>query len=231
MKVHQGKVRILSQSGEPFRNRVEAGKLLAAELMEYRGQKAAILGIPRGGIIIANEIAKELLADLDIVLTHKLGAPYNSELAVGAVCEDGTHSVNESVAGYVGADKRYISMEKERQLKEIERKVNLYRPVLAKLPIEGRIVIATDDGVATGSTMQAALWAIRKEKPSKLVLAIPVGPPDSVSKLSADADETICLKTPYDFQALGRFYLDFPQVEDEELLQIIEEESKRRDKQ
>ena len=228
MKVHQGKVRILSQSSEPFRNRFEAGKLLAAELMEYRGKKAAILGIPRGGIIIANEIAKELSADMDIVLTHKLGAPYNSELAVGAVCEDGTHFVNESIAGYVGADKRYIAMEKERQLKEIGRKVNLYRPVLAKLHLEGRIVIATDDGVATGATMQAALWAIRKENPAKLVLVIPVGPPDSVNRLSADADETICLKSPYDFQALGRFYIDFPQVEDEELLQILEEESKRR---
>ena len=228
MKAQQGTVRVISTSGEPFRDRVEAGKLLAAELMEYRGKKAAILGIPRGGVIIAYEMARELLADMDIVLTHKLGAPYNSELAVGAVCEDGTHFVNESIAGYVGADKRYIVAEKEHQLKEISRKVGLYRPALAKLPLAGRIVIATDDGVATGATMQAALWAIRKEKPAKIVLAIPVGPPDSINRLIADADETVCLKTPYDFQALGRFYLDFPQVDDEQLLQILEAEGKRR---
>lgn len=228
MKAQQSSVRILSKSDEPFSDRIEAGRLLATELKEYRGKKAAILGIPRGGVIIANEIARELSADMDIVLTHKLGAPYNSELAVGAVCEDGTHFVNESIASYVGADQRYISQEKARQLKEINRKVSLYRPVLAKLPLEGRIVIVTDDGVATGATMQAALWAIRKEKPAKIVLAVPVGPQDSISRLSVDADETVCLKTPYDFQALGRFYFDFPQVEDEQLLQILEEESKRR---
>jgi predicted phosphoribosyltransferase len=228
MKAQQGTLRIISKNGEPFRDRIEAGRLLAAELVEYRGKKAAILGIPRGGVIIADEIARELSADMDIVLTHKLGAPYNNELAVGAVCEDGTHFVNESIASYVGADKRYIVQEKERQLKEINRKVGLYRPVLAKLPLEGRIVIATDDGVATGATMQAALWAIRKENPAKIVLAVPVGPPDSISRLSGDADETVCLETPYDFQALGRFYLDFPQVEDEQLLQILEEENKRR---
>lgn len=228
MKAQQGTVRIVSKSGEPFTDRVEAGRLLAAELEEYRGKRAAILGIPRGGVIIANEIAGELSADMDIVLTHKLGAPYNSELAIGAICEDGTHFVNEPVANYVGADDKYISQEKARQLKEINRKVSLYRPVLVKLPLEGRIVIATDDGVATGATMQAAIWAIRKENPAKVVLAVPVGPQDSIMKLSGDADETVCMRTPFDFQALGRFYLEFPQVEDEQLLAILDAESKRR---
>jgi predicted phosphoribosyltransferase len=228
MKAQQGTVRIVSKSGEPFSDRVEAGRLLAVELEEYGGKKAVILGIPRGGVIIAEEIARRLSADMDIVLTHKLGAPYNCELAIGAVCEDGTHFVNEPVANYVGADDRYISQEKARQLKEINRKVSLYRPVLAKLPLEGRIVIAVDDGVATGATMQAALWAIRKGNPAKVLMAVPVGPQDSIMKLSGDADETVCLRTPYDFQALGRFYLEFPQVEDEQLLAILKEESNRR---
>jgi predicted phosphoribosyltransferase len=228
MKTQQGKVRILSKSGEPFRDRIEAGRLLAAELKEYSGKKAVVLGIPRGGVIIAEQIAKEISADMDIVLTHKLGAPYNCELAVGAVCEDGTHFVNESIAGYVGADRKYIEQEKKHQINEISRKVGLYRPVLARMPLKDRIVIITDDGVATGATMQAAIWAIRKEEPAKIVLAVPVGPPDSIKRLSGDADQTVCLKTPYDFQALGRFYIDFPQVEDEELLAILKEESKRR---
>ena len=228
MKAQQHKLRIISKSSEAFSDRIEAGRLLADQLGEYHGRESAVLGIPRGGVIIAAELANRLSADMDIVLTHKLGAPYNRELAIGAVCEDGTHFVNDSIAGYVGADEKYITQEKSRQLEEITRKVELYRPVLSKLPLEGRIVIVTDDGVATGATMQAALWAVRKEKPVKIVLAVPVGPPDTIKKLSADADETVCLRTPSDFQALGRFYIEFPQVEDDQLIKILEEESKSR---
>jgi putative phosphoribosyl transferase len=223
-----GKLRILSNSGEPFETRVEAAGLLAAQLEEYRGGKTAVLGIPRGGIIIADEISRRLDADMDIILTHKLGAPYNSELAVGAVCEDGTHFVNQSIAGYVGANSNYINREKAAQLREITHRVNLYRPVLAKLKVENRVVITVDDGVATGATMQAALWAIRKENPVKLILAIPVGPPDTVQTLAQDADETVCLRAPYDFMALGRFYKEFPQVEDDLLIKILGEQNKRR---
>jgi predicted phosphoribosyltransferase len=144
------------------------------------------------------------------------------------VCEDGTHFVNQSIAGYTGANSNYINREKAVQLQEIIRRVNLYRPVLAKLKVENRVVIAVDDGVATGATMQAALWAIRKENPAKLILAIPVGPPDTVQTLAQDADETVCLKAPYDFMALGRFYKEFPQVEDDLLIKILEEQNKRR---
>jgi predicted phosphoribosyltransferase len=222
------KLRVLSTGGEPFWDRVEAAQLLAAELNKYRDRKTVVVGIPRGGVIIACEIAKILSADMDMILTHKLGAPFNSELAVGAVCEDGTHFVNESIASHVGADDKYIKREKAVQLKDIVRRIKLYRGVLSRLPLAGRIVIATDDGVATGATMQAALWAIRKEKPAALILAVPVGPPDTIQRLSKDADETVCLKTPSDFQSLGRFYAEFNQVEDETLLEILEEESRRR---
>ncbi len=228
MGTQKDNVRILSTASRPFGSRIEAAQALAAELKEYRDIGAAVLGIPRGGVIIAAELAQSLSADMDMILTHKLGAPHNSELAVGAVGEDGTHFVNPEVAPYVGADERYIKEEKAIQLKEIARRVALYRPVLPKLALEGRTVIAVDDGVATGATMQAALWAIRREKPAKLILAVPVGPPETIEKLSHDADETLCLRAPHDFQALGRFYLDFPQVEDETLLQILEQENKRR---
>jgi predicted phosphoribosyltransferase len=136
--------------------------------------------------------------------------------------------VNESIARFAGADEGYIEQEKRRQLDEIERKVSLYRSVVEKVSLEGKVVVATDDGVATGATMQAALWAIRHERPEKVVLALPVGPPDAVRRLSEDADETVCLRTPEYFEALGRFYVEFGQVEDDELVAILEQEKERR---
>lgn len=223
-----GRLRIISDSGEAFENRIEAGRLLTGYLERFKGDKTVVLGIPRGGVIIANEIAIGLETPMDIVLTHKLGAPGNRELAIGSVSEDGILFVNNSIARYVGADDRYVEQEKAFQLQEIAHKVKLYRAVLPKISLEGKIVIITDDGVATGATMQSALWAVQQEKPEKLVLALPVGPLDSVTKLSKDADETICLRTPLNFQALGYFFLDFGQVEDETLLQILEQEKSRR---
>ncbi len=224
-------LRIVSDSGKPFGGRIEAGRLLAEQLQEYRGQKAVVLGIPRGGVIIAQQIANELEADLDIVLSHKLGAPGNPELAIGAICEDGKLFIDERTSSYVGADKNYIRQEKAQQLKEIARRVALYRKVLAKLSLKERIVIVTDDGVATGATMQAALWAVRQEKPQKIIAALPVGPQDSLERLSEDADETICLQAPPYFAALSQFYSLFTQVEDGELLHILAAESKRRSKE
>jgi putative phosphoribosyl transferase len=221
-------LRIVSDSGKPFGGRVEAGRLLAQQLQEYRGQKAVVLGIPRGGVIIAQQIAIELEADFDIVLSHKLGAPGNPELAIGAICEDGKLFIDERTSSYVGADENYIRQEKARQLKEISRRVELYRKVLAKLSLKSRIIIITDDGVATGATMQAALWAVRQEKPKKIIAALPVGPMDSLEKLSEDADETICLQAPPYFAALSQFYSLFTQVEDEELLQVLTAENIRR---
>jgi len=223
-----GTLRIVSKSREPFSGRIEAGQALAEQLQQYRGQEAAVLGIPRGGIIIAQQIADELKADLDIVLSHKLGAPGNPELAIGAVCEDGKLFVDERIASYTGADDDYIEQEKARQLQQITHRVKQYRQVLPKLALRARVVIVTDDGVATGATMQAALWAVRQEKPDKIVAALPVGPEDTLKKLSKDADETICLQAPPFFSALSQFYLRFTQVEDEELLEILEAESKRK---
>ncbi len=224
----KGKLRIVSSRSEPFGDRIKAGKMLAAELQGYRDSKPVVLGIPRGGVIIANEIARALDTDLDIILTHKLGAPHNSELAIGAVSEDGRHFVVNDIAFGAGADSHYIEQEKERQLEEIKRKVSVYRAVLPKTPLEGRTVIATDDGVATGSTMQAAIWALWREKPKTVVLALPVGPPDTMACLSAAVDEAVCLWTPQNFRALGQFYMEFPQVEEEELMKILKDESQRR---
>jgi putative phosphoribosyl transferase len=228
MEAQKGIIRVISKSSEPFDDRRQAGKLLADELQSYRRNNPVVLGIPRGGVIIASEIAHTLDCDLDIVLTHKLGAPNNSELAIGAVYEDGTHFVVNDIAFGVGADSQYVEQEKARQLKELSRKVKLYRAVLPRIPLADRTVIVTDDGVATGSTMQAAIWALWKEKPKTVVLALPVGPADTLACLSNAADETVCLKTPPMFQAIGQFYQEFPQVEDDTLLRLLEKENKRR---
>ncbi|MFQ6034558.1 MAG: phosphoribosyltransferase [Sedimentisphaerales bacterium] len=223
-----GTLRIISHSSKPFSGRIEAGRLLAGQLSEFRSQKPAVLGIPRGGIIIAQQIADVLEADLDIILSHKLGAPGNPELAIGAVCEDGKLFIDQRISSYVGADGDYIEQEKARQLQQIARRIERYREVLPKLPLQAKVVIITDDGVATGATMQAALWAVRQERPQKLVAALPVGPEDTLKKLAEDADETICLQAPPFFSALSQFYSQFAQVEDEELLEILEAESERR---
>ncbi len=222
------KLQIKSESSEPFIGRIEAGELIAVELERFRNKKAVVLGIPRGGVIVANQIAQSLTTDFDIVLSHKLGAPANPELAIGAVCEDGTIFVDKNIARYIGADDGYIEQEKNRQLQEIARKVQIYRKILPKIILKQRLVIVTDDGVATGATMRAALWAIRQEKPEKIIMALPVGPKDTVMGLSEDADETFCLKTPPSFGALGQFYENFGQVEDEELMEILKQESERR---
>ncbi len=223
-----GTLRILSNSSRAFSSRIEAGDLLGQQLKEFEGQKTVVLGIPRGGVVVAREIARAVHGELDMVLAHKLGAPGNPELAIGAVCEDGKLFVDEEISSQMGADDNYIKREKTRQLQEIARRVKRYRKVLPKLPLTGRIVVVTDDGVATGATMQAALWAVRQEGPQKVVAALPVGPQDTLEKLSQDADETICLQAPPFFSAISQFYAYFNQVEDEELLEILQQQSKTR---
>lgn len=225
-----GTLRIKSEGSEQFSNRTEAGDLLAHELEDYRSPETVVLGIPRGGIIVAQQISVALEADLDIVLSHKLRAPANSELAIGAVCEDGKLFIDKNLAFYVGAEKNYIRQEKASQLEQINQRVQTYRQILPKMTLEHRIVIITDDGVATGATMQAALWAVRKEIPEKIILALPVGPKETLEKLSLTADETICLEAPLYFEALGRFYLDFRQVEDDQLFEILEIQRNRRNR-
>ncbi len=223
-----GVVRIISRSSEAFASRDQAGKLLADHLAKFRGQNAVVLGIPRGGVIVAVRIAEELKVNFDVVLSHKLGAPYNPELAIGAVCEDGTFFVNKEIASQTGADLDYIETEKTRQLQRMTDRVKQYREILPKIDLRDKVVIITDDGIATGASMQAAAWAVRRENPRKIVLAIPVGPEDSVMEISKDADETVCLRAPPFFAALSQFYLEFEQVEDSALMEILEQYKHKR---
>jgi len=223
-----GALHILSRSGEPFRDRLEAGRLLGYSLKSQRLNKPVVLGIPRGGLVVAREVARMLDGELDIVLARKLRAPQNPELAIGSVSETGKLFLDESLVAGLDIPGEYIAQEKEYQMAKIARHLALVRSVLPKTPLAGREVIITDDGVATGSTLQAALWAARHENPSKLIAAMPVGPEDTVRRLSADCDEMLVARVPSYFSAVGQFYLRFEQVEDEEVLTILKAEASSR---
>lgn len=218
-----GTVRVLSHSPEPFADRVEAGRLLGAELEAYRARRPVVLGIPRGGVVIAARIADHLGAQLDIVLSRKIGAPSNPELAIGSLAEDGRLFLDEYIAGRLGVAAQYIEQESARQRGEIARRVALYRAVLPKVPLHDRVVVIADDGLATGATMQAALWAVRREQAGFVVAAVPVGAVGTIERLAGSADELLCLRAPEDFGAVGRFYRRFDQIEDEEVLAILKQ--------
>jgi putative phosphoribosyl transferase len=222
-----GKIRIISNSGEMFNDRQEAGRLLAVELMEYRGQNTTVLGIPRGGMVVAAELARNLDTELDIVISRKLRAPGYPELAMGSVAESGKTFLNDSVIQDVKVSKAAMEREKEVQLEEIKRRSALVRKIQPRMLLTGRIAIVTDDGVATGATTQAALWAVRQEKPDKLIAAVPVGSEQAIRRLADEVDEMVCLRTPPFFFAVGQFYRNFPQVEDEEVLNILKENKRR----
>lgn len=217
----RGKVRILSTSGQPFRDRQEAGTLLAAALMKYRGKKPVVLGIPRGGIAVAHAVAGILGGELDIVLAHKLRTPGQPELAMGSVAEDGQIFLNDEVVRSFGISDAAIQRERAQQLEELKRRTAMFRHARPKVPLGGRVVIITDDGVATGATTQAAIWAARMEKPQRLILAMPVGPDDTIDRLSRDVDEAVCLRSPPFFSAVGQFYMDFEPVSDEEVVRTL----------
>jgi putative phosphoribosyl transferase len=217
-----GSLYIVSRSGQRFRDRREAGKLMAEEVNAYHGKSAVVLGVPRGGMVIAAEVARALSADLDIVLAHKLRTPGQAELAMGSVSEDGKLFLNPEIVQSLSIGDEYIQQEKERQMNEISRRTTLFRSVRPKVDLAGRIVIVTDDGVATGATTQAALWAARLEKPARLVAAIPVGPEETIARLSEDVDEMVCLRTPPFFAAVGQFYASFDPVDDDDVLKLLE---------
>ena len=214
-------IRIVSRSAAPFADRREAGRLLARELAPYRTPRPVVLGIPRGGVVVAAEIANGLDAELDIVLSRKIGSPRNPELAIGAISEDGRLFLDERIRAMLGVPEAFIARQRELQLEEIARRIALYRAARPKVPLEGRVVILSDDGLATGSTMQAALWAVRRERPGRVVVAVPVGAPDTIERIAASAAEVVCLRAPEDFGAVGRFYRSFDQTEDREVVEIL----------
>ena len=204
-----------------FSDRVDAGKRLGSALNDVVKKDALVLAIPRGGVVVGYEIAHMLGFDLDVIIPRKIGAPDNPELAIGAVTEDGTAILDDNLITYMSVTQDYIRMESERQRKEIQRRLNLYRQDAPPPNLKGRNVVVVDDGIATGSTMKAALASVKKQGAASVIVAIPVGPPSTIQELRRQADNVICLYMPEYFQAIGQFYSNFDQTSDEEVIELL----------
>jgi predicted phosphoribosyltransferase/SHS2 domain-containing protein len=210
-----------------FRNREHAAQLLARRLAPYRGRHPLVLGIPRGAVPMAAILADALDGDLDVALVHKLGAPFQSELAIGAVDEEGHVSLAET-AEQLGIDPEYIERERDAQVAMLRQRRERYTPARPRVSPEGRIVMIVDDGIATGSTLIAALRATRARKPARLIAVAAVAPVETVQKLRQEADEVVVLHAPVHFLAVGEFFQDFRQVSDEEVIHALAERGKSR---
>lgn len=211
-----------SNDQRPFRDRREAGQELATRLKKYAGRNdVVVLALPRGGVPVAYEVADALGAPLDIFLVRKLGTPGHRELAMGAIASGGIRVLNEDVVRWLGIKPEQIEAVAREEQRELERRQQAYLDGREPHPLEGRIVILVDDGLATGSTMRAAAEAIRQRNPAQVIVAVPVGAPDTCREMAAFADEVMCARTPEPFSAVGQWYLDFGQTTDEEVMDLM----------
>jgi putative phosphoribosyl transferase len=203
-----------------FYDRIDAAQQLARELAKYRGCRPLVLAIPRGAVAMGRALADKLDGDLDVVLVRKLRAPFQPELAVGAIDESGWAYIAD-FAEEAGADSRYLEVEKRLQLETLRQRREMYTPGRPPCNPDGRTVIVVDDGLATGATMIAALHAVRSRAPAKLVCAVPVAAAESLLKVGPYADDIVCLEAPHDFRAVSQFYRKFPQVDDAEVVELL----------
>jgi predicted phosphoribosyltransferase len=206
-----------------FESRRDAGMQLASALLRFKDRDPVVLALPRGGVPVAFEIARVLEAPLDLVLVRKIGTPSQPELAAGAVVDGDEPELvrNEDVIAAARIPESWLRAEVARELEEIERRRRSYLGPRARAPIAGRTVLVVDDGIATGATTRAALRAVRRRHPRHLVLAVPVAPAETVAALRAEVDEIVCLATPRVFGAIGYFYEDFRQLEDDEVRDLL----------
>lgn len=205
-----------------FKDRIDAGKLLAQQLLEYKDKpEVIVLGLPRGGVVTAFEIAKILDVPLDIVVPRKIGAPFNPELAVAAIAEDGSIIINDQLMNNLGLQlddlQDLITTEKQ----EAARRMKLYRRGRPPLELAGKTVILVDDGIATGATMRAAISSVRSRGVKSIVVAVPVAPPDAIEEIRSEVEDLVCLFMTENFLGIGDFYDEFPQTEDQEVIDLM----------
>ena len=205
-----------------FRDRTEAGQVLASKLTKYLNQvNTVILALPRGGVPVAYEIGKELGLPVDIFVVRKLGVPGHEELAMGAIASGGVRHINRDVVDQLRIDSETIDVASRREQKEIERREQLYRGQRPPVDVRNKTVILVDDGLATGSTMRAAIAALRQHRPARIVVAVPAAAPQTCSEIAAEVDEIICAATPEPFYAVGQWYQEFSQTTDEEVRDLL----------
>jgi predicted phosphoribosyltransferase len=219
---------IIERSDTPFQDRLEAGQMLGWALKHLYLQPDIVLGIPRGGVIIAQQLSHILKTELDIVLTRKIGAPQNPELAIGAIGEEGHLYLNDDLVEATEADADYILRAKKHELAKIAERQELFRATYPRVPLKGKTVIITDDGVATGATLQAAVWTVGQENPKKIIIAVPVGSLSSLERLAQDGTQVICLRVPAYFRSVGEFYEYFDQIDDERVQEILRHSNLRK---
>lgn len=211
-----------------FTDRADAGRRLADALRHLRGEDPVVLGLPRGGVPVAFEVARALDAALDVIVVRKLGVPHHRELGFGAIGEGGVRIINEDVVGRSRASARELAEVEHEEQAELERRAHRFREGRARVPLDSRTVIVVDDGIATGATAAAACEIARASGAARVVLAVPVAPPEAVAWLRGAADEVVCLSSPPAFRAVGEWYRDFSQTPDEEVVAVLAEAAARR---
>lgn len=212
---------MFTKRGAIFANRVDAGRRLAAKLEHLRGNDLVVLGLPRGGVPVAGEVARLLGAPLDVIVVRKLGIPFQPEVAMGAIGEDGARFISRDLIASVGISERDVATVEQRERIELERRARRFRGGRPRLGLKGRIAVVVDDGIATGSTAHAACQVARAHGASRVVLAVPVAPQDWTLRLAGAADEFVCVATPEPFVAVGQFYADFSPTTDDEVIDCL----------
>lgn len=211
-----------------FYDRHEAGSKLAEHLAKYKSQRDTIvLGLARGGVVVASEVAQRLSLPLNVIVPRKIGAPGNSEFAIGSIMEDGEGIFNESIIAALGVSPTYISQEVEKEKAKAQQRLALYQPHTHPLSLKDKTVILVDDGIATGATMLTAIQAMRKREARRVVVAAPVAATETLKLIRQAADEVVCLYDRYDFMAVGLYYQVFGQTEDSEVVGLLQQASQR----
>jgi putative phosphoribosyl transferase len=205
-----------------FTDRTDAGRRLAARLEHLRGEPVVVLGLPRGGVPVALEVARALGAPLDVIVVRKLGVPFQPELGMGAVGENGTRVINSDVVRMAGVDANELAAVQAREQAKVEARAARYRNHRPREPLDGRVAVVVDDGIATGSTARAACQVARAHGAARVVLAVPVAPPGWETRIAGAADELVCVDTPRDFFAIAQFYADFSQTTDEQVIACLQ---------